>query len=145
MSRIRMALVGMVLKVAAPVAATLAAALVFGSLPKANVPATHPVVQLTSGGKFAARIPDAGPSPQQDGFEVQTIVPTTAEAAQLPGTDDTAGEAGKASAMVDMGIRPRFRLPLRSEARRLIEGTPNPLKQSLTSSDGTALLSHIVP
>ncbi len=145
MLRIRMALTGMVLKVAAPVAATLIAALVFGSLPKANVPTAHPAAELTSGGKFAARIPDAGGAPEQDGLEIQTASPPAAEAAQLPGTEDSAGEAGKPSALVDMGIRPRFRLPLRSEARRLIEAAPNTLKQSLTSSAGSALLSPVVP
>ena len=103
MLRIRMALTGMFLKVAAPVAATLIAALVFGSLPKANVPAAQPVVQLTSGGKFAARIPDAGAAAQQDGVDAaHTNVPTGAEAAQLPGTSYSAGEAGKLSAAVDM-------------------------------------------
>lgn len=145
MPRTRMALTGMILKVAAPVAATLIAALVFGSLPKANVPTARPVAELTSGGKFAARIADAGDPVQQDGVEAPTAAPAAAEAAQLPATDTTSGEAGKASASIDAAMRPRFRLPLRSEARRLIEAAPNPLKQSLTSSTGDALLSPIVP
>ncbi len=145
MLRIRMALVRLVLKVAAPVAATLTAALVFGSLPKANVPTQHPVAELTSGGKFAARIPIAGAAPQQEGFEAHTALPTVAEVVALPGTDGSVGEVGKPSASLDTGLRSRFRLPLRSEARRLIEAAPNTLKQSLTSSAGNALLSPVVP
>lgn len=133
MLRTRMAFSGMALKAAgqvgASVAATLIAAMIFSALPRATVPVAHVAAELTSGGKFAARVPgvESVAAEAQAVREQRPVLPmmaeTPAQAIPLSAADASWDEAAKPlqpSAGENLG-RPRLHLPARGDAGRLME------------------------
>lgn len=88
MPRTRVGLTGSALKVmgqvAASMGATLIAAMVFASLPKATVAVDRPAAELTSGGKFAARIPEAENAAAEDRPARARFILPLRSAAQAP-------------------------------------------------------------
>ncbi len=108
-------------QVAASVTATLIAAAVFSALPKASGPAAPTAAALTSGGKFAARVPGAGDAGIGTA-EMLTPLPVLTMVATRPfdldpGADAPADVAGSLEA-VAKPIRPRPHAPPRAERSR---------------------------
>ncbi len=137
MLRTRMALTGMALRVVcqvgASVAATLIATVIFAALPKATIPVDRPAAELTSGGKFAARVAGAETSQGQSTVEQRAALPVMAEAPTqavalsvvAAAWGDTAKPLSPVS--IDKPARSRLRLPLRTEARGSADaGAGNP-------------------
>ena len=127
MLRTRMAFPAMALRlvcqVGASVAATLIASVIFAGLPKPTVPANQPVAELTSGGKFAARITGAESAASESqaaaGQRAAPPVMATAPADAVPlSAVDTAWSDPREQPVFERPARPRLHLPTRGDARR---------------------------
>ena len=139
MLRTRVTFTGSALKVVcqvgASVATTLIASMIFAALPKATVPADRPAAELTSGGKFAARIPGAEME-ARGGAERAAALPILAEApAQaiaLSAANAAWDEAGKPVQPAALGepVRPRLHLPARGDVRRSSDAGAGEAKRS---------------
>ncbi len=109
-------------QVAASVTATLVAAAVFASLPKATGPVAPAAAQLTSGGKFAARVPGVGDA-GAGGAETLAPPPVMTMVSTLPFdlhpvADAVPAEVARSLEPAVKPTRSRPHVPVRAERSR---------------------------
>ena len=154
MPRTRVEIIGSALKVmvqvGASMGATLIAAIAFASLPKATVPADRPAAELTSGGKFAARIPDAEDAASDKPARARFALPLRSAAqgsfdavaggAKLPASPADAALASSPPSPASVGVGGKQEdgaiAPLSSAARTLL---------SAAAGAGVPSLPHVAP
>ena len=118
-------------QVLASVIATLLGSAIFALLPTASGPDARLAVELTSGGKFAARIPGAAPESEPVSEESRTTTP--------------AGAAGTLQAVLDMGLMPLLSSDVMAAVTPNDGGSVSPLDKPARSRAHTvrpALLRH---
>ena len=124
-------------QVLASITAILLGSAILAALPVASGLDAHRAVQLTSGGKFAARIPGAAPEPEPAAEETRTTLASGAAGALHPAfdmglvpllaSDAPATGDGTAAPSLDRPMRGKARSARPGLLRRAADVTPLPL------------------